>query len=116
LKIAQEQKDECSEELIQYLRTDMRDGKEGRPSPLDETIEKFTEMVNDAAFKIPIACFYENRATRYSSVLSGISENTEHGIDADDHGIVCPSKLGYQYHISVNANVYTDGPTRLCLH
>jgi len=90
LKIAQKQKDECSEELIQYLRTDMRDGKEGRPSPLDETIERFTRMVNDAAFKIPIACFYENRATQYSSVLSGISENIEHGIDADDHGITVP--------------------------
>jgi hypothetical protein len=91
LKIAQEQGDECSQELIQYLRT----GSEGGESPLDNVTQMFTEMITHKTFKFPITCFYETRATTYLSHLRGIPDDRleEHGIKAEGHGVVCLLKL-----------------------
>lgn len=99
LEIAQSNNNECSQELIQYLRNDLRDSKEGLPSPLDDVIQKFTKMVAHEHFKFPIACFYENLATKLSSVVRGIPNDKlkEGGIDEDKaqgYTVVCPLQLG----------------------
>jgi hypothetical protein len=55
---------ELSQELVQYLHL----GSRKTPSPLDELVVRFREMMTNGATKIDFWCFYETRATKFSAV------------------------------------------------
>ncbi len=92
--LAQREKAAYSQELVQYLRSDSRSDGGGAPSPLDELVQKFTEMTQHDAFKFPITCFYETRDARFSSYLARFPANFQQKqIDPDGHDIVCRISL-----------------------
>lgn len=68
LKYTQSGGGDGSEELVQYLRSDHRSDDEGRPSPLNELVERFTGIVHHVSYKFPIACLYETSHTEYDSL------------------------------------------------
>lgn len=85
--LARAQHDEFSQELSQYLRPHGRKDAGGGPSPLDEVVQRFAELIHHEAFKVPVVCFYETRATKKSSLFKALpSENRPEQID--DHEVV----------------------------
>lgn len=72
IDLARAQHDEFSEELSQYLRPHGRKDTGGGPSPLDEVVQRFAELINHEAFKVPVVCFYETRATKKSSLFKAL--------------------------------------------
>lgn len=72
IDLARAQRDEFSQELPQYLRPHGREDAGGGPSPLDEVVQRFAEMLHHEAFEVPIVCFYETRATKKISLFKGV--------------------------------------------
>lgn len=60
-----------STELVSYLAPTTPDV----PSPLDELVQRFREMVAHSEFKIPIVCFYETRHTNFSAYKSRLPKS-----------------------------------------
>ena len=63
-------------ELPQYLRTDKRGDPDanGRPSPLDDIIQEFTELIRHGRFKIPVVNFYETLPAGYDAFSRNLPE------------------------------------------
>lgn len=92
IDLARAQQNEFSQELSQYLRPHGRKDTGGRPSPLNEVVQRFAEMIHHEAFKVPIICFYETRATKKSSLFRGLPpENLPEHVD--DFEVVRPRLL-----------------------
>lgn len=88
IAVATEENRECSRELIAYLRTGDRNDGNGS-SPLDELTQQFCQMIIHDHFKFPITCFYETRATNFSSIVKGLPEDyIKTQIDTNGRGIV----------------------------
>ncbi len=85
MKARAEENIEYSRELIEYLRR----GTVDKPSPLDELIDTFAELIQSDRFKFPVVCFYETRHTKFSAVLRSLpSDIAQAEIDKNGHGIV----------------------------
>ncbi|KAI8623482.1 ARM repeat-containing protein [Xylariaceae sp. FL1651] len=61
-----------SEELIQYLRHDGRSDARGGPSPLDDMVREFAEVINSDKYKPKIVFFYETFETKLEPHLKGL--------------------------------------------
>ncbi|KAH6957864.1 hypothetical protein BKA56DRAFT_680749 [Ilyonectria sp. MPI-CAGE-AT-0026] len=60
-----------STELVSYLAPTTPDV----PSPLNELVQRFGEMVAHSDFKIPVVCFYETRHTNFSAYKSRLPKS-----------------------------------------
>ncbi|KAI1357119.1 hypothetical protein F5Y08DRAFT_347314, partial [Xylaria arbuscula] len=63
---------EGSEELIQYLRRDGRSDAGGGPSPLDDMVREFAEVISSDKYKSKIVFFYETLETKLEPHLKGL--------------------------------------------
>ncbi|KAI0545030.1 hypothetical protein F4679DRAFT_562410 [Xylaria curta] len=84
-----------SQELIQYLRTDSRMDARGLPSPLDDVVQRFSEMIHNTKFKssTDVVCFYETLPTNYESVLKALDNSNmpnESEFDPSGHAVTVP--------------------------
>ncbi|PVH70823.1 NACHT-domain-containing protein [Cadophora sp. DSE1049] len=76
---------ESSQELIQYLQK----ASNNRPSPLDELVQTFCEMINHKDLKNKIVCFYESRNTNHSAIGKKLPEGyAKEQLNVNGHGIV----------------------------
>ena len=50
---------EVSPELVEYLRPHNREDAGRSPSPLNESVQRFFEIIRDERFGFPVVCFYE---------------------------------------------------------
>ncbi|KAI0454979.1 hypothetical protein F5B21DRAFT_219011 [Xylaria acuta] len=99
-----------SHELIQYLRADSRSDGKGLPSPLNDVVQRFSEMIHSTKIKsvTDVVCFYETRPTNYLSILKALDKNNmpkEVEFDPTGHAITVP-----------RASACIDGITALPLH
>ncbi|EWG50754.1 hypothetical protein FVEG_16687 [Fusarium verticillioides 7600] len=91
-KIALLEGDNCSPELIQYLRSDRRSDNKGQPSPLTSMIERFAELTNDGKYKFPIMCFFEELPASFGAIVRDIPDDVLElfGIDKNGKGVTVP--------------------------
>jgi hypothetical protein len=76
---------EYSRELPEFLRR----GTEDDPSPLDELVITFTELISSDASKFPVVCVYETRHTKFSAVTRTLPRDfVQTKVNANGHGIV----------------------------
>lgn len=61
---ALERNDEHTWEFAQYLKMSTAE----RPSPLDEMVQRFSEMCSHDEFKFEIVCVYETRGTSLETI------------------------------------------------
>lgn len=88
IAVAVETGREYSKELVEYLKK----GSPSAPSPLDEVVQKFTELIAKKAFNLNVVCFYETRHTDFSAKLQSLPEGyRQKELDKNGHGIVCLS-------------------------
>ncbi|ETS76030.1 hypothetical protein PFICI_12974 [Pestalotiopsis fici W106-1] len=68
--LAKQENVDFNKELIQYLRNNSRHDAENGPSPLDEVVQKFSEMLlSDRSLEV--VCFYE----RFPTVIAAIQQD-----------------------------------------
>ncbi|XPS77209.1 hypothetical protein M3J09_009240 [Ascochyta lentis] len=69
IAMAKESGGEFSWELVQYLRPDKRGDADanGRPSPLDDIVQEFAEMIQHNKFRCPVVNFFETRPASYDA-------------------------------------------------
>ncbi|CAI6094164.1 unnamed protein product [Clonostachys chloroleuca] len=101
IAIAVESDREYSRELVEYLKP----GTQERPSPLDELVQQFGEMINNAKFRFKITCAYETRHTNVSAYTDKLPKSYRTKIiNATGHAIVV-----------TEVSACLDGPDRLPL-
>ncbi|RGP63215.1 ankyrin repeat [Fusarium longipes] len=82
--VAVESGGEYNRELMEYLRQ----GTTEFPSPLDDLVQRFSEMVHHEDFKFGKVCFYETRHTNFSAYRKKLPKSYADQLDANGHGIV----------------------------
>lgn len=77
---------EYNKELIEYLKQ----GTPESPGPLDDLVQRFTEMIRHSDCNFGIVCFYENRHTDFSAKIKKLElpERYTKNLDKNGHGIV----------------------------
>ncbi|KAH6967166.1 hypothetical protein EDB82DRAFT_542181 [Fusarium venenatum] len=75
---------EYNRELMEYLRQGTRES----PGPLDDLVQRFSEMIHHEDFKFGKVCFYETRHTNFSAYRKKLPEDYAARIDTNGHGIV----------------------------
>lgn len=111
---AEEQGIQYNKELITYLQL----GSVDSPGPLDQLVARFTEMVADDKFRIPIACFYETAHTQHGALLKKLPEGYEQtSISPHGHGIVCKPCIATPFHTCMT-DLYSQVVSQhsACLH
>ena len=78
---------ECSPQLLQYLRPDGRSDADGGPSPLNEMVHRFTEIMNNLGLQPKIVCFYETRQTDFAAHLKHLPPG-QVKINVSGHAVV----------------------------
>ncbi|KAM0229693.1 hypothetical protein ACHAPO_009761 [Fusarium lateritium] len=82
--VAIESGGEYNRELMEYLRQ----GTPESPGPLDDLVQKFSEMIHHTDFKFGKVCFYETRHTNFSAYRKKLPKDYAAQLDIDGHGIV----------------------------
>ncbi|KIL85180.1 ankyrin repeat protein [Fusarium avenaceum] len=82
--VAIESGGEYNRELMEYLRQ----GTAQSPGPLDDLVQRFSEMIHHKDFKFGKVCFYETRHTNFSAYRKKLPESYAARLDANGHGIV----------------------------
>jgi TPR repeat protein len=77
-EVAKQIGNDCAQQLLQYLYGSSND----RPSPLDETVETFSELV--AVSSIKITCYYETKSTDLSTYLAKLPEEMREQFEEDE--------------------------------
>ncbi|KAJ4128936.1 hypothetical protein NW768_007461 [Fusarium equiseti] len=85
-KIALLEGDNCSPELIQYLRSDRRHDNHGEPSPLTSMIDSFAALVRDQKYMFPIMCFFEEQPAKFEPLVRGLPDEVLKLFDIDRRG------------------------------
>jgi len=76
---------EYSRELPEFLRR----GTVDDPSPLDELVTTFTELIHSDDSKFPVVCVYETRHTKFSAAIRTLPRGfVQNKINVNGHGIV----------------------------
>ncbi|KAH8880627.1 hypothetical protein GQ53DRAFT_669415, partial [Thozetella sp. PMI_491] len=82
ISVAMQASGEASSDLIRYLQKD-NGGRE-----LDESIQRFCEMVENEEYKFPMVCFYETQRTDFTKVLRHLPPQIIESLDSNHTGIV----------------------------
>ncbi|KAH4806008.1 hypothetical protein HBI25_137160 [Parastagonospora nodorum] len=75
MELAKERQEPIFRELVGYLRP--KDRQDGGPSPLDEMVQVFTEMVRSKKFGFQVLCFYETEVQSYKPYLDKFPEGVK---------------------------------------
>ncbi|CAG7557861.1 unnamed protein product [Fusarium equiseti] len=84
VRVASEVAGEYNRELMEYLKPGTIDA----PSPLDDLVQRFTEMIHHADFSFGKVCFYETRCTDFTPHLRKLPPSYASQLDKDGKGIV----------------------------